>query len=195
MRISCQPEYLVQGLIDLLKWQRLSIVEKNIRSRHHFCITTRDPCENESFYPLCNTLTINSSKYKYTWQTDTSWIDNMLSIVPRSYHRGTRCQEHRATPTHGKYAFRMMKQPPWLLLCRWWPQPVQAMTEASPSVRYIDPGPRLNIKTVFPRYRDSHVKDKTVSRPTVLFLTWGSYTGKTTSLYRDGPMWRLFCRL
>ena len=26
-------------------------------------------------------------------------------------------------------------------------------------------GPRLNIKTVFPRYGDSHVKDKTVVRP------------------------------
>ena len=29
-------------------------------------------------------------------------------------------------------------------------------------------GPRLNIKTVFPRYGDSHVKDKTVSRPSYL---------------------------
>ena len=27
------------------------------------------------------------------------------------------------------------------------------------------PGPRLNIKTFFPRYGDSHVKDKTVARP------------------------------
>ena len=32
---------------------------------------------------------------------------------------------------------------------------------------------RLNIKTVFPRYGDSHVKDKTVGE-TVLFLIWGS---------------------
>ena len=29
-------------------------------------------------------------------------------------------------------------------------------------------GPRLNIKTVFPRYGDSHVKDKTVARPSYL---------------------------
>ena len=34
-------------------------------------------------------------------------------------------------------------------------------------------GPRLNIKTVFPRYEDSHVKDKTVGE-TVLSLTWES---------------------
>ena len=34
-------------------------------------------------------------------------------------------------------------------------------------------GPRLNIKTVFPRYGDSHVKDKTVDE-TVLSLTWES---------------------
>ena len=36
-----------------------------------------------------------------------------------------------------------------------------------------DPGPRLNIKTVFPRYGDSNVKDKTVGE-TVLSLTWES---------------------
>ena len=35
------------------------------------------------------------------------------------------------------------------------------------------PGPRLKIKTIFPRYGDSHVKDKTVGE-TVLSLTWGS---------------------
>ena len=34
-------------------------------------------------------------------------------------------------------------------------------------------GPRLNIKTVFPRYGDSHVKDKMVGE-TVLSLTWES---------------------
>ena len=28
--------------------------------------------------------------------------------------------------------------------------------------------PRLNIKTAFPRYGDSHVKDKTVARPSYL---------------------------
>ena len=36
-----------------------------------------------------------------------------------------------------------------------------------------DSGPRLNIKTVFSRYGDSHVKDKTVGE-TVLSLTWES---------------------
>ena len=30
------------------------------------------------------------------------------------------------------------------------------------------PGPHLNIKTVFPMYEDSHVKDKTVKRPSYL---------------------------
>ena len=34
-------------------------------------------------------------------------------------------------------------------------------------------GPRLNIKTVFPKHGDSHVKDKTVGE-TVLSLTWES---------------------
>ena len=29
-------------------------------------------------------------------------------------------------------------------------------------------GPRLNIKTIFPRYGDSHVKDKTVVRPSYI---------------------------
>ena len=32
----------------------------------------------------------------------------------------------------------------------------------------IWPGPHLNIKTVFSRYGDSHVKDKTVARPSYL---------------------------
>ena len=31
--------------------------------------------------------------------------------------------------------------------------------------QYKDPGPCLNIKTVFPRYGDSHVKDKTAVKP------------------------------
>ena len=31
-----------------------------------------------------------------------------------------------------------------------------------------DSGARFNIKTVFPRYGDSHVKDKTVARPSYL---------------------------
>ena len=37
-----------------------------------------------------------------------------------------------------------------------------------------DPGPHLSIKTIFPRYEDFHVKDKTVSRKTISSLTWGS---------------------
>ena len=44
----------------------------------------------------------------------------------------------------------------------------------------------LNIKTVFPRYGDSHVKDKTVLRLSYL-KHWDLYTGKTTSLYWDSP--------
>ena len=47
-------------------------------------------------------------------------------------------------------------------------------------------GPRLNIKTVFPSYGDSHVKDKTVAKPS--YLSHGDpYTGNMTSLYWDGP--------
>ena len=42
----------------------------------------------------------------------------------------------------------------------------------------------LNIKIVFPRYGDSHVKDKTVARPSYL-LHGNPYTGKTMSLYWD----------
>ena len=50
-----------------------------------------------------------------------------------------------------------------------------------------NPGLRLNIKTVFSRYGDSHVKDKTVGRPSYLYHG-DPYTGKTTSLYWDGPL-------
>ena len=51
-----------------------------------------------------------------------------------------------------------------------------------------DPGGRLNIKMSSYQYRDSHVKDKTVS-PTVLSLTWESpYLGKTVFILRRGPV-------
>ena len=51
----------------------------------------------------------------------------------------------------------------------------------------ICPGGRLNIKMPSYQYRDSHVKDKTVS-PTVLSLTWESpYLGKTVFILRRGP--------
>ena len=48
-------------------------------------------------------------------------------------------------------------------------------------------GPCLNIKTVFPRYGDSHVKDKMVARQS--YLKHGDpYTVKKTSLYWDGML-------
>ena len=48
-------------------------------------------------------------------------------------------------------------------------------------------GPHINTKTVFPRYGDSHVKDKKVARPSYLWHG-DPYTGKTTSLYWDSPL-------
>ena len=51
----------------------------------------------------------------------------------------------------------------------------------------LEAGGRLNIKMLSYQYRDSHVKDKTVS-PTVLSLTWESpYLGKTVFILRRGP--------
>ena len=51
----------------------------------------------------------------------------------------------------------------------------------------IQSGGRLNIKMPSYQYRDSHVKDKTVS-PTVLSLTWESpYLGKMVFILRRGP--------
>ena len=48
------------------------------------------------------------------------------------------------------------------------------------------PGSCLNIKTVFPRHGDSHVKDKAVVRPS--YLEHGDpYTDKMTSLYWARP--------
>ena len=52
---------------------------------------------------------------------------------------------------------------------------------------FIGPGGRLNIKMPSYQYRDSHVKDKTVS-PTVLSLSWKPpYLGKTVFILRRGP--------
>ena len=52
----------------------------------------------------------------------------------------------------------------------------------------LQAAPRLNIKTIFPRYWDSHVKDKTVARPSYL-KPGDPFTGKTTWLYWDDPLW------
>ena len=49
-----------------------------------------------------------------------------------------------------------------------------------------DFGPRLIIKTVFPSFCYSHVKDKTVGEA-VLSLNGNHSTGKTEFLYWDGP--------
>ena len=47
--------------------------------------------------------------------------------------------------------------------------------------------PCLNIKTVFPGYRDSHFKDEMAMRPS--FLYYGNpYTGKRASLYLRHPL-------
>ena len=47
-------------------------------------------------------------------------------------------------------------------------------------------GPHLNIKIVFPKYGDSHGKDKTVARPSYLYHG-DPYTDKMTSFYWDSP--------
>ena len=53
------------------------------------------------------------------------------------------------------------------------------------------PGGRLNIKMPSRQYKDSHVKDKTVSS-TIFSLTWESpYLGKTVFILRWGPGGRL----
>ena len=56
------------------------------------------------------------------------------------------------------------------------------------------PGARLNTMTVFPRYGDFHVKEKTVARPSYL-LHGNSYIGKTTSMRRspDSDRWYAGC--
>ena len=66
-----------------------------------------------------------------------------------------------------------------ILISSWFRLRPHSLSEMAPRVR-------LNIKTVFPRYGDSHVKDKTVA--TVLTLTWGSLYGYNDIFSnRDGP--------
>ena len=65
--------------------------------------------------------------------------------------------------------FAAMRKKPYCLVDQWYP------------------GGHLNIKMSSYQYRDSHVKDKTVSS-TVLFLTWESpYLVKTVFILRWGP--------
>ena len=52
----------------------------------------------------------------------------------------------------------------------------------------LHPGPCLNIKTVFSRHGDSHVKDKTVAE-TILSLTWESlYWQEGIFIWRRHPV-------
>ena len=62
-------------------------------------------------------------------------------------------------------------------------------------IRWLS-GPRLNIKTVFPRYGDYHVKNKTVVRPS--YLNHGDPNTVKTSLYiemapRSSYIYILWC--
>ena len=60
--------------------------------------------------------------------------------------------------------------------CLWYWQP-------SRDLKIERPWPRLNMKTIFSRYGDFHVKDKTVARPSYF---WHGIPILTTSLYWDG---------
>ena len=66
-----------------------------------------------------------------------------------------------------------------------------ALLPREPNIKWksnkMTSGGRLNIKSSSYQYRDSHVKDKTVS-PTVLSLTWESpYLGKMVFILRRDP--------
>ena len=61
-----------------------------------------------------------------------------------------------------------------------------ASTVLTKKLDLFPPWGPLNIKTVFSRYGDSHVKNKTIVRLSYLY-NGNSYTDKTTSLYWDGP--------
>ena len=67
----------------------------------------------------------------------------------------------------------------WQPSCKWQPScQVTAFISSDtlhvkwhPSMHAVEtPGPLLNIKTILPRYRDSHVKDKMVVRPS--YIIW-----------------------
>ena len=70
--------------------------------------------------------------------------------------------------------------------CQWRPSSLTHISFTG-FQRVSPPGPCLNIKTIFPRYGDSHVKDKIVAIPSYLWHG-DPYTGKMTSLYWDSPL-------
>ena len=53
-----------------------------------------------------------------------------------------------------------------MVLDRW--QTIAQTNEDSIQLQVVAPGPCLNIKTILSKYGDSHVKDKTVARPSYL---------------------------
>ena len=68
----------------------------------------------------------------------------------------------------------------WDMVCTW----LGFTVVYQPS--YSGPGPHLNIKTVFPRYGDYHVKDKVATGPSY-HQHRDPLTDKTTSSYWDSP--------
>ena len=73
----------------------------------------------------------------------------------------------------------------------WWNSMKALSIWLAPICAVKPPGPCLNIKTVFPMYGDSHVKDKTVGE-TVLSLTWEIPILVRRHLYIETAPWTLF---
>ena len=102
-------------------------------------------------------------------------IRNIISFLPLASSTG-----HNTSLAPGRWYHSLTRQL-WIIWIQEWQKYFcwQKYDELS--------GGRLNIKTPSYQYRDSHVKDKTVS-PTVLSLTRESpYLGKTVFILRQGP--------
>ena len=113
-------------------------------------------------------------------------------IHKHPHHRANQLQHNTQAQTH-TVTFDFLSYPQKIqnfiegdLLCL--PCEVQwAQCAQEQSVDWVWPAGCLNIKMLSYQYKDSHVKDKTVSL-TVLSLTWESpYLGKTVFILRQGP--------
>ena len=135
-------------------------------------------------------LLVQNATRKYHQIFPPHIIKCMYIMIQNSKFKTKISNLNRNTLTFGKYSFEEgSRQIDWaeflrMMCCKSWWRHQKHFPRDWPFMRGIhrppvdsprhgidtSPGPRLNIKTVFPRYGDSHVKEKD-GRETVLSLT------------------------
>ena len=117
----------------------------------------------------------------------------MTFLLRHSLQTSGWCRLHAPLTTINSFNLAQGKTRRYLNLTPWMLRPIYSgrMLSLMPwrywRGMFLSPGPWFNIKMSSYQYRKPHCGDKTVVRSSY-FQNGISYTGKTTSLYWDGPL-------